>query len=71
MLEQRLEPIEPEPLTTCCKCGQGICEYDRYIRTTEGNVCFYCVEEMTHEELLNLLDYEIITAGVDERNELF
>lgn len=39
----RQEPPEPKPILHCSKCGDDICEGERYFHLDEGDVCENCL----------------------------
>lgn len=57
---------EPEAVHVCVKCGDGIFEGEQYIEGQDGAICRECLDEMTTEEWLEMLDETLLTA---ERKE--
>lgn len=53
---------DPEPMYTCKGCGEGIYEGDRYYDGIDGYYCKECLEDMSVEELIELLGDEMKTA---------
>lgn len=49
-------PNAPEDMSkyTCCICGNGIYEGDRYVDGPDGEICESCIDDMTSTELLNV-----------------
>lgn len=46
---------EPKPIYYCAECGEGIYDGDRYFECQEGCVCEECMDDMSAEEILELL----------------
>ena len=53
---------EPEPVHTCNKCGYGIFEGDKFFHGPEGYICRECLDDMTAEEILEMLGESLRTA---------
>lgn len=57
---------EPEAVHLCVKCGHGIFEGDQYIDVQDGTICRECLDEMTIEEWLKMMDETLLTAKKEE-----
>ena len=57
---------EPKPVYSCVKCGDGIFEGDQYIDGVDGAICKECLDEMTTEEWLELMDETLLIAEKEE-----
>ncbi len=53
---------EPVPMYKCKKCGEGIFEGDKYFDNGNSEICSYCMEDMSMEEILALFDEKMKTA---------
>lgn len=53
---------EPVPVHRCDKCGEGIFEGDKYFDSQEGYVCKECLNDMSSDEVLELLGESLATA---------
>ena len=53
---------EPKPVEMCCLCGEGICEGDEYLNTTDGCVCKGCLEDFSIDQWLELIGESLTTA---------
>lgn len=50
------------PVYRCGKCSERIFEGDRYFESQEGYICEDCLNDMSSEELLELLGEDLVTA---------
>ena len=57
---------EPEIVEYCGKCHKAIYAGTTYIEGYVGYICEECIEDMTKEELIKLLGFDIKTARVEE-----
>lgn len=57
---------EPRAVKTCCKCGTGIFEGEKYLETTDGSVCKECLEELSVDEWLEIMGESLETAEREE-----
>lgn len=57
---------EEKPIYVCDECGYGIFEGDKFFDSPDGYICKDCLENMTTNELLELLDVELRTAEKEE-----
>ena len=53
---------EPKAVYTCCQCGEGIYEGDRYFDSDNGPICEDCMSDMGAEDILALFGEELKTA---------
>lgn len=53
---------EPKPVHTCDKCGYGIFEGDKFLDGPEGYICKECIDDMTADEILEMLGENLRTA---------
>lgn len=54
--------LEQEPLYWCSVCGGGIYEGDKYYLDGEREICGRCMNDMSAEEVLELLGESLKTA---------
>lgn len=47
---------EPRTVHTCEKCGSSIFAGEKYYDSPEGPICKDCMDEMTTDEVLEMLD---------------
>lgn len=57
---------EPKVFDYCEKCGEAIHAGDNYLNGLDGFYCEECIEDMTKEELIELLGFEMKAARVEE-----
>ena len=57
-------PNAPEPklVYICGRCGYGIFEGDKFFEGPDGYVCEECLEDMTVEQILEMLGENLRTA---------
>ena len=53
---------EPKPVYTCDKCGYGIFEGDKFLNGPEVYICKDCLDDMTADEILEMLGENLRTA---------
>lgn len=54
------------PVYSCCKCGVGIWDGEKYYDSPEGYVCEGCIEDMTAGEFMDLIGDTLSTAVKEE-----
>ena len=57
---------EPEVFDYCEKCKGAIYAGKTYLSGLDGYYCEECIEDMTKEELIELLGFEMKEARVEE-----
>lgn len=53
---------EPEAKYTCSKCKYGIYEDEEYFEGSNGPICKECIEEMTVEEVFEMIGEKLSVA---------
>ena len=53
---------EPKPVYICSKCGYGIFEGDKFLDGSDGYICKECLDDMTADEILEMLGEDFRTA---------
>ncbi len=61
-------PNAPEPVMvfSCCKCGDGIQDGEKYYDSPDGYVCEGCIEDMSAGEFMELIGETFSTAEKEE-----
>ncbi len=56
------EPPEAQSLFPCAHCRYNIFSGDLYIQVKDKKYCMHCLEQLSHTELLHLLNEPILEA---------
>lgn len=57
---------EPDPIYECDKCGCGIFQGEKFFDGPDGYICKKCIDEMTAEEILEMIGENFRTAEKEE-----
>lgn len=58
---------EPKSVYTCCMCGYGIFEGDKYFDGPEGYVCETCIDDMSSKEFMEMIGEKFSIAKKEEQ----
>ncbi len=58
---------EPKSVYTCCMCGYGIFEGDKYFDGPEGYVCETCIDDMSSKEFMEMIGDKFSIAKKEEQ----
>ena len=56
--------LDLRPVAWCKTCGEGIFEGDKYFEDLNGEICKECMDDMSAEEILELLGEKFKVAEV-------
>lgn len=57
---------EAQPVFICTKCGEDILEGDKFFDSPAGPVCKDCMDDMTTDEVLDLLGEMYSTVEMED-----
>lgn len=57
---------DPDPVYICDKCGSGIYKGEKFFDGSEGYICKDCIDDMTSEEILEMLGENLRIAEQEE-----